>query len=199
MNTQNTQLLSVYIESNPNPNSLKFVVNYMLVKDGEDFDFDSKEAAKASPLATKLFDFPFVRRVFFMANFVTVTKDESVEWDETAKQIKETIVDHLKAGKPILDMAVLAEERQNVDTENEPELHKKIKGILDEYVRPAVETDGGAINFAAYKQESKTVQVELRGSCSGCPSSTYTLKAGIENLLKRFLPQDVEQVEAIEL
>lgn len=192
MQPANTKYLSLYIEANPNPNSLKFVANYMLVPQGKDYDFDSPESASQSPLAQKLFELPYVERVFFMSNFVTVTKNEKTDWEEVSDEVKELIIDYLRSGQPVLKST---HEGQEVD-ENMPELHKKIRGLLDEYVRPAVESDGGAINFVDFEQG--TVKVELRGSCSGCPSSMYTLKAGIENLLKRFLPEDVKEVEAVE-
>ncbi|MEO1050471.1 MAG: NifU family protein [Bacteroidota bacterium] len=182
--------VNIYMESNPNPNSLKFVVNFMLVPDGASFDFPSIEEAESAPLAQELFSFDFVTRVFYMSNFITVTKKEDVEWVEVRDQIKDHIKNYLEDGK-----AILAEEAGtglDVD-ENDSETVKKIKGILDEYVRPAVEQDGGAITFKSF--EDGVVKVLLQGSCSGCPSSTVTLKAGIENLLKRMLPE-VQTVEA---
>jgi len=186
----NDRVINIYMEANPNPNSLKFVANMMLTEDGQSFDFPDKESAKEAPLALELFDYDFVDRVFYMSNFVTVTKKEDVIWEEVRDQIKQHIKTYLESGKPILNKTV--EEEPLIDP-NDSETVKKIKGILDEYVKPAVEGDGGAISFHSYKDG--VVKVLLQGSCSGCPSSTVTLKAGIENLLKRMLP-DIKAVEA---
>lgn len=181
--------VNLYLEANPNPNSMKFVANFMLMPDGVSLDFPTKEEASNSPLATVLFELPFVERVFFMANFITITKKESVDWMEIREELKEVIKTYLEEGKPIVNEL----NDNNQINENDSESVKKIKGILDEYIRPAVEQDGGAITFHSF--ENGVVKVLLQGSCSGCPSSTVTLKAGIENLLKRMLPE-VESVEA---
>lgn len=182
--------ISIYLESNPNPNSLKFVVNEMLVPEGMSFDFPSPAEAEEAPLAQELFMYPFVDRVFYMSNFVTVTKKEDVEWLEIQDTIKNHIKSFLESGKLMLDMKAPATPAQE-----ETETIKKIKTILDEYIRPAVEQDGGAITFHSY--HDKKVTVALQGSCSGCPSSTVTLKAGIENLFKRMMPEEVQEVEAL--
>ncbi|MCU0419973.1 MAG: NifU family protein [Cyclobacteriaceae bacterium] len=182
--------IHIYLESNPNPNSLKFVINEMLVPDGMSFDFPTPASAEEAPLAQELFMYPFVERVFYMSNFITVTKKEGVEWIEIQDTLKKHIKGFLEAGKLILDKkAPQAPEQEETDT------IKKIKAILDEYIRPAVEQDGGAITFHSYLD--KKVTVTLQGSCSGCPSSTITLKAGIENLFKRMMPEEVETVEAL--
>ena len=182
--------IHIYLESNPNPNSLKFVVNEMLVPEGMSFDFPNPAAAEEAPLAQELFMYPFVDRVFYMSNFVTVTKKEDVEWIEIQDTLKKHIKEFLESGKLILDLKSAANSEQE-----ETETIKKIKTILDEYIRPAVEQDGGAITFHSY--HDKKVTVTLQGSCSGCPSSTITLKAGIENLFKRMMPEEVETVEAM--
>lgn len=184
--------VNVYTESNPNPNSLKFVLNFMLVPEGTTFDFaDAESAAVGSPLATQLFAFPFVSRVFITSNFVTVIKKEEADWDEIISPIKSFIKTYFEEGKPILTQKKMSEYDADLNAE-EPEVVKKIKGLLDEYVRPAVESDGGAINFHSFHEG--IVKVHLQGSCSGCPSSTITLKAGIENLLKRMVPEVKEVV-----
>ncbi|MEQ8926845.1 MAG: NifU family protein [Fulvivirga sp.] len=188
-NTQSSRAVNLYMEANPNPNSLKFVANFMLLPDGVSLDFPSADEASNSPLALELFKLDFVDRVFFMANFVTVTKKEDVEWIEVRDQAKEVIKAYLEAGKRVVEEINDA----NEINENDSETVKKIKGILDEYIRPAVEQDGGAITFHSF--ENGILKVLLQGSCSGCPSSTVTLKAGIENLMKRMLP-DVQSVEA---
>lgn len=180
----------IYMEANPNPNSLKFVLNFMLVDDGLSFDFPTAESAGNSPLAQELFNFAGVDRVFIAANFVTVSKKEEVEWADIRDFIRDHIKNFLESGKNPLNVSI---EKDPLFDENDSESVKKIKGILDEYIRPAVETDGGAIIFHSFNDG--IVKVLLQGACSGCPSSTVTLKAGIENLLTRMLPE-VKGVEA---
>lgn len=181
----------IYLESNPNPNSLKFVVNEMLVPEAMSFDFPDAESTGISPLAKELFSFPFVDRVFFASNFITVTKKEDVEWLEIQSTLKEHIKKYLEAGKFIIEV----NEESPASAEEETETIKKIKTILDEYIRPAVEQDGGAITYHSFNDG--IVKVRLQGSCSGCPSSMVTLKAGIENLFTRMMPGEVKAVEAL--
>lgn len=181
----------IYLESNPNPNSLKFVVNEILVPDGMSFDFPDAESTGISPLAKELFNFEFVDRVFFASNFITVTKKEGVEWIEVQGQLKEYIRSYLQEGKFIIEI----NEPEAVSTEEETESIKKIKAILEEYIKPAVEQDGGAITYHSFRDG--VVKVKLQGSCSGCPSSMITLKAGIENLFTRMMPGEVKSVEAL--
>lgn len=191
MKTTTTSPVHIYLESNPNPNSLKFVVNAMLVPEGMSFDFPDPESAKDAPLAQELFMYPFVDRVFYMSNFITVTKKEDVEWLEVQAIIREHIQKFLESGKLILDQRAPA----LAEVGEETETVKKIKSILDEYIRPAVEQDGGAITYHSFIEG--IITVNLQGSCSGCPSSTVTLKAGIENLFKRMMPEEVKGVEAL--
>lgn len=185
------RMVHLYLESNPNPNSLKFVVNFMLLPEGISYDYPSAAQAENSPLAQELFNYAFVERVFFMSNFVTVTKKADVEWTDVQDFIKDHIKKYLESGKSVV-MEDL--DKDPFFDENDSETVKKIKGILDEYIRPAVEQDGGAIGFHSF--DNGTVKVLLQGSCSGCPSSTITLKSGIENLLKRMLPNEVKEVVA---
>jgi Fe-S cluster biogenesis protein NfuA len=182
--------ISIYLESNPNPNSLKFVVNEMLIRDGISFDFPNADSTGNAPLAKELFEYPFVDRVFYMSNFITVTKKEDVEWLEIQNTIKDHIKDFLESGKFIIEET----EAEVTSTEEETETIKKIKNILEEYIRPAVEQDGGAITYHSF--QDGIVKVKLQGSCSGCPSSMVTLKAGIENLFTRMMPDEVKSVEA---
>lgn len=184
-------VINIYTESNPNPSSLKFVVNFMLLPEGVSRDFPDKEAAQKAPLAEALFDFPYVKRVFYMSNFVTVTKDDSVEWFDVKAEILGFIKSFLEEGKQIL-IEEKVEEDHKIQ-EEDSDIDARIKGVLDEYIRPAVEMDGGAITFESF--EDGKVKVLLQGACSGCPSSTITLKSGIENLLKRMVPE-VKEVEA---
>jgi Fe-S cluster biogenesis protein NfuA len=191
---ENQRQVTIYTESNPNPNSMKFVVNFLLVGEGEVYDFPNKNSALNAPLAYNLFDkFSFVERVFYMNNFVTVTKSDDVEWEDARILISNFIKHHLEQGEPILQ-----EEESNTNHEpsEETEVITQIKNILDEYIKPAVEMDGGAITFDSY--DKGVVKVLLQGSCSGCPSSTVTLKAGIESLLKRAIPE-IQSVEATDV
>lgn len=181
----------IYLESNPNPNSLKFVVNEMLIPEGMSFDFPDRESAANAPLAQELFSYPFVDRVFYMSNFVTVTKKDDVEWIEVQGTIKEHIKNFLESGKFIVEFNEVETDEPGEETETV----KKIKTILEEYIRPAVEQDGGAITYHSFKDG--IVKVRLQGSCSGCPSSMVTLKAGIENLFRRMMPDEVHAVEAM--
>ena len=186
--------VTIYVESNPNPNSMKFVANMMLLPEGEYHDFPTIESAKSSKLAQELFTFPYVTGVFFMSNFVTVTKDESVDWEEVKMGVREHIKSYLESGQTVVEASATAASAESEISADDSDTVVKIKNILEEYICPAVESDGGAISFHSY-DEGK-VKVVLQGSCSGCPSSTVTLKAGIENLLKRMIP-DIQEVEAI--
>ena len=184
--------VTLYYEENPNPNSMKFVANFMLVETNEVFDFTSMESASNSPLAQELFTYPFVKEVFFMSNFVTITKDDETDWFEVKPSLKAHIQDYLQSGKLVVTGK---KESKSSSTASDSELDTQIKAILDEYIKPAVEQDGGAISFDSFHEG--VVKVVLQGSCSGCPSATITLKDGIENLLKSMLPE-VERVEAVE-
>lgn len=183
--------IHIYLESNPNPNSLKFVVNEMLIPDGLSFDFPDAESATDAPLAKELFDYPFVERVFYMSNFITITKKEGVEWLEIQNRLKDHIKKFLESGRFIIEVS----EAEAEPVQEETETVKKIRTILDDYIKPAVEQDGGAITFHSYRDG--VVKVRLQGSCSGCPSSMVTLKAGIENLFRRMMPDEVQAVEAL--
>ena len=191
---------AVYAESTPNPNTMKFVVN-MMFTETQRFEFTNMEQAKASPLAEKLFAFPFVTGVFITSNFITVTKNDMVPWDEVMIEVREFIQNELRNGTAVVteEAEAVAEElapaplQNHASTDNE--IDRKIIDILDEYVKPGVESDGGHIAFQRF--ENGTVHVLLQGSCSGCPSSTMTLKAGIEGLLKNMLPGQIESVEAV--
>lgn len=198
MGTITQQPVNIYLESNPNPNSMKFVTDFMLVPQGENMDFPNINEAKEAPLAKAIFEkFNYVDRVFYMSNFVTVTKNDATDWAEVQHELKHFIKEELEKGTPLLtDDYVKAkkQEEQSKPYEGQvSEIDEKIKFVLDEYVKPAVEQDGGAILFESFNDG--VVKVQLQGSCSGCPSSTITLKAGIENLLKRMVPE-VKAVEA---
>jgi NFU1 iron-sulfur cluster scaffold homolog, mitochondrial len=183
--------IHIYLESNPNPNSLKFVVNEMLIPEGMSFDFPDAESAENAPLAKELFSYPFVDRVFYMSNFITVTKKGDVEWLEIQGKLKDHIKNFLESGRFIIEVS----EPEAVNASEDTETVKKIKTILEDYIRPAVEQDGGAITYHSF--QDGIVKVRLQGSCSGCPSSMVTLKSGIENLFKRMMPDEVYGVEAL--
>ena len=197
MNTTLGRPVSIFTEGSPNPNSMKFVVNFELVPDGLSFDYATPSDAlldgKASPLAVTLFGFDFVRRVFISGNFVTITKDEETDWDEVIFETKLFLKDYFGEQKPVFAQRTMDTNSTKVDMDSETV--QKIKAVLDQYIKPAVESDGGAISFYSFDEPSGTVKVLLQGSCSGCPSSTLTLKAGIENLLTRLVPE-VKLVEA---
>jgi len=177
--------ITVYTESTPNPATMKFIVNKLLINGSA--DFATKESAEKSPFAKELFKFSFVNGVFFASNFVTVTKFENDNWDDLLPILKEFVKGAVESELKIHEEEP-AEETHFEGTETEI----KIQQILHDYVRPAVEQDGGAISYKSY--DEGVVTVELRGSCSGCPSSVVTLKSGIENLLKRMVPEVTEVV-----
>lgn len=192
--------VTVYAESTPNPSVIKFVANKKLVTTS--YEFTSIDDAKFSPLATELFHLPFVKSVFFDENFVSVTKYDVADWNEITMELREFIRNYIENGKNIIaDNAptVLQKTTQQLDENFEAldDISKEIINILEEYVKPAVASDGGNIQFESYNPGTKTVKVILQGACSGCPSSTFTLKSGIENMLKEMLKGKVEIVEAI--
>jgi len=183
--------ISIYTEMTPNPVTMKFVLNFLLIKEeGKNIEFRTKEKAAISPLAKRIFEFPFVNGVFITSNFITVTKDESCEWYEVIPEIKELIKTQLATGEPLLSGELITEEA-DAPINSSGDIEQKIISLLDEYIRPAVEGDGGAIHFKSF--ENGTVTVILKGSCHGCPSTNTTLKQGVENLLRGILPQ-VEKV-----
>ena len=180
--------INIYLEANPNPNSLKFVTDRMLVDDGIIKDYPDIESANDSPLAKALFEFDYIDRVFIMSNFITITKNNQVHWDAIKLELRNFIKKYLEEGKPVVE---IKSKQENVKSSNK-EIDNKIIEILDEYIKPAVEQDGGAIQFESFKKG--VVKVSLQGACSGCPSSMITLKGGIEKLLKRFIPEVNEVV-----
>jgi Fe-S cluster biogenesis protein NfuA len=205
---------SLYAEMTPNPAAMKFVADRALIAGGMQIEYRSKaEAKSSSPLAEELFNFPFVTSVFISGNYVTVLKDDSLGWEMIVQQLREYIREWLmenevavsavtadllnrtrEAAEGNEDAGMKASSSIDYSGFEPTEFDDEIRFLLHEYVRPAVESDGGAIDFMAYKD--KKVYVQLKGSCSGCPSSTATLKGGIENLLKAKMPDIVEEVVA---
>ncbi|MBP6385124.1 MAG: NifU family protein [Pseudarcicella sp.] len=185
----------IYTESTPNPNSMKFVLNFELAPEGLSFDYatesESTTEGKSSPLATELFAFDYVKRVFISSNFISVTKTETVAWEDVLFALKQHLKAFFEDQKEVFTKATI--EKNEIKVEGgDSDTVIKIKAVLEQYVRPAVESDGGAINFHSF--EDGVVKVLLQGSCSGCPSSTMTLKQGIENLLTRMVPEVKEVV-----
>jgi len=185
--------VTVYAEMTPNPASMKFVANKHILIDATVNFFSQAEAKGYSPLAEELFNFPFVKGVFISANFVTITKMETLNWDFVLMDLREFIKNWLTEGKDVLIRMPEEKpiENSKIDMPKKvyspSEFDQAIVDLLDEYIRPAVEGDGGAIDFRGY--EDGVVTVLLKGSCAGCPSSTATLKGGIENLLKQYIPE----------
>jgi len=192
--TGNT-LISIYTEMTPNPETMKFVANKLLYP-GKSVDFQDEESAKASPLAMELFSFPFIKSVFIASNFVTLTKtNETEDWQDVIPSIKQFLKEYLEEGKPIINEEEIASRKPASSNEvslDDGDVVKRIKELLENYVKPAVEMDGGAIQFKSY--EDGRVNLMLQGSCSGCPSSMITLKAGIEGMMKRMIPEVREVV-----
>ena len=199
MSTATQGPIMLYTEQTPNPESLKFVTNKIIYKGPADFR-EEKLAKEWSPLASELFTFPYVKGVYICNNFVTVTKEFNYSWEDIMLKLKEFIKTYVSDGKAILkegfEEAMKAKEAENgvgyEYTGDQAELVKKIKELIDTYVKPAVEMDGGNIEFKSF--DEGIVTVVLQGSCSGCPSSTVTLKSGIEGMLKRMVPEVKEVV-----
>ena len=192
--------VTVYAESTPNPGVIKFVANKKIASAA--FEFTSIDTAKSSPLATELFHFPFVKGVFIDENYISVTKYDVAEWNDITNELREFIRAYIENGKEIISSnapEVIEKSTEKVEAHFETldDISKEIINILEEYIKPAVASDGGNIQFDSYDEKTKTVKVILQGACSGCPSSTFTLKNGIENMLKEMLKGKINTVEAI--
>ncbi|HVU97242.1 MAG TPA: NifU family protein [Puia sp.] len=190
-------VISIYTEMTPNPETMKFVANKLLYP-GKIIDFPDVESAKPSPLAIELFGFPFIKSVFIASNFVTLTKTADTDWDDVIPAIRQFLKEYLEEGKPVIneeEVVVTKSEGNTIDADDD-DVVKRIKELLENYVKPAVEMDGGAIQFKSYNEG--VVNLMLQGSCSGCPSSMITLKAGIESMMKRMIPEVKEVVAEAE-
>jgi Fe-S cluster biogenesis protein NfuA len=200
METTKAYPTTIYAEMTPNPATMKFVANRLMIQHDAVAEFMTKAEAKGfSPLAEQLFQFPFVKSVFIAVNFVTITKNDSIGWEYVTMELREFVSDYLRNNEwAVTEIPPVKKDEKPVNTvqlinpDSLSEIDKKIMGILDEFVRPAVENDGGAIHYKSF-DEGK-VSVILRGSCSGCPSSQATLKQGIETLLKQMMPEVTEVV-----
>lgn len=188
-------IISIYTEMTPNPATMKFVANKLLYP-GKSIDFQDETTAGPSPLAKELFSFPFIKSVFIASNFVTLTKTTDVEdWQEVIPQVKQFLKEYIENGGAIIneeEVSKIVPESSNAIAADDDDIVKRIKELLDNYVRPAVEMDGGAIQYKSYNEG--IVNLMLQGSCSGCPSSMITLKAGIEGMMKRMIPEVKEVI-----
>lgn len=199
-NQTKKQPITVYGETTPNPAALKFVVNKMLTKTA--IEFKNIDQTSASPLAKELFKFPYVKEVFIDENYISVTKYESYDWQEITLEARTFIKQFIENGGTILDESLITAQVEQENTKMESfdtldSTSQKIISILDEFVKPAVQADGGNIAFESYDESDKIVKVILQGACNGCPSSTFTLKSGIENMLKSMLNDNEITVEAL--
>ena len=194
----------IYAESTPNPATMKFVANKYLMNQGMTYESNDPNGNEVCPLAHNLFNFSFVKGVYVASNFVSITRTDIIEWEDVVHEVREFIANYLNNGGKVFegdDVEEVAPESNGnytaMSKHNEPktDIEKNIVAILDEYVAPAVENDGGAILFDSYDQGK--VNLILKGSCSGCPSSIMTLKNGVEQLLKQMMPEDVEEVVAL--
>ena len=192
--------ITIYAESTPNPTVLKFVANKNLVT--STFEFTSIEDAKLSPFATALFQFPFIKSVFLEKNYVSITKFDVVEWEEITLELRTFIKTYIEDGKEMVSSTAAVELEKTTEQLDKAydkldDTSQEIINILEQHVKPAVASDGGNIMFESYNKENKVVKVILQGACSGCPSSTFTLKNGIETILKEMMGPKIERVEAV--
>jgi len=190
-------VISIYTEMTPNPETMKFVANKLLYP-GKSIDFPDAETAKPSPLATELFGFPFIKAIFIASNFVTLTKTPETDWADVIPSVRQFLKEYLEEGKAVINEEEIQVNKGDGNTihADDDDVVKRIKELLDNYVRPAVEMDGGAIQFKSY--DDGVVNLMMQGSCSGCPSSMITLKAGIEGMMKRMIPEVREVVAEAE-
>ncbi len=190
--------ITIYAESTPNPSAMKFVANKKLVN--QSISFKHIDEAIDAPLVKKLFNFPFVKEIFLDENYISISKYDETVWDDIVVELRDFIKNYLEQEKAILGISFSGKNIENNPKNFSKNLNKteqEIVNILEEYVKPAVASDGGNIIFDSYEDKEKLVKVLLQGACSGCPSSTLTLKNGIENILKEMLPGKVNLVEAV--
>lgn len=198
-NKAKKQPITVYGETTPNPSALKFVVSKMLTRTA--VEYKNIDQTASSPLAKELFKFPYVKEIFIDENYISVTKYDINNWDEITLELRSYIKQFIENGGTVLEEnfvqeTLVEETKKTEEFDNLDVTSQKIINILEEYVKPAVAADGGNIAFESFDEENKIVKVILQGACSGCPSSTFTLKSGIESLLKTMLNDDTIIVEA---
>jgi Fe-S cluster biogenesis protein NfuA len=185
-------IVSIYTEMTPNPETMKFVANKLLYP-SKSIEFQNEETAAPSPLAKELFGFPFVKGVFIASNFVTLTKTPDTDWNDVIPSLREFLKEYLEEGKVVInEHEIVAKQDNNIVLTEDTDIVARIKELLENYVKPAVEMDGGAISFKSFNDG--VVSLVLQGSCSGCPSSMITLKSGIEGMMKRMIPEVKEVV-----
>lgn len=196
--TTKKDAVEVYAEVTPNPAVMKFGTNKALTQTDVEYT-NIEEASKSSPLAQALFSFPFVKEIFISENYISITKYDMIDWNEVYQEVRTFIRGYIQEGKKIISELPKQQTTQNVEVPKESltDTEAKIVDILDEYIKPAVASDGGNIAFQSYDANNKRVSVILQGACSGCPSSTITLKNGIETMLKEMLPNQINEVVAI--
>ena len=190
--------ITVYAESTPNPSAMKFVANKKITD--QTLSFENIDTAQDAPLVKELFNFPYVKEVFMDENYISISKHEATQWEEIVMEIRGFIKSYLEEEKTILGPSFISKPLNTNIINHDQTLNdteQEIVKILNEYVKPAVASDGGNIIFDSYEDSEKRVKVVLQGACSGCPSSTFTLKNGIESILKEMLPGKVELVEAV--
>ena len=213
MNTTLKSPIVTYAESTPNPSAMKFVANKILLENSLPLEFLNPADAKSSPLATELFKFSFVKSVFISGNYITLFKSDAVEWGDVTLELREFLREYLSSGKAVTisssaELLPVNERKKEINAPEfdeelasvnhsapQTEIEQKIIATLEQYVRPAVEQDGGMIVFRSYKEG--VVSLLMRGACSGCPSSTVTLKAGIQAILKKFVPEVTEVISEV--
>ena len=199
MITTGNPVISIYTEMTPNPETMKFVANKLLYP-GKSIDFQDESTVAPSPLAKELFSFPFIKSVFIASNFITLTKTSDTEdWQDVIPSIKQFLKEYLENGGVVVnddEVAKVKPQSSNAVSADDDDIVKRVKELLENYVKPAVEMDGGAIQFRSYNDG--VVNLMLQGSCSGCPSSMVTLKAGIEGMMKRMIPEVKEVVAEAE-
>lgn len=185
-------IISIYTEMTPNPETMKFVVNKLLYP-SKSVDFQNEESASPSPLAKELFGFPFIKGVFIASNFVTLTKTPDTDWYDVIPSLRDFLKEYLDDGKVVINEdEIVPVKTDNMVLSEDSDVVARIKELLENYVKPAVEMDGGAISFKSYNDG--VVSLIMQGSCSGCPSSMITLKSGIEGMMKRMIPEVKEVI-----
>jgi NFU1 iron-sulfur cluster scaffold homolog, mitochondrial len=199
MITTGNSIISIYTEMTPNPETMKFVANKLLYP-GKSIDFQDESSANPSPLAKEIFSFPFIKSVFIASNFITLTKTiDTQDWQDVIPTLKQFLKEYLENGGVVVnedEVAKVKQEATNTVSADDDDVVKRVKELLENYVKPAVEMDGGAIQFRSYN--NGVVNLMLQGSCSGCPSSMVTLKAGIEGMMKRMIPEVTEVIAEAE-
>lgn len=187
--------ITIYVESTPNPMAMKFVANKKLVS--RVYEYKSAEEASDSPLATELFKFPYIKEVFFDSNYISIIRQPKILWEDIMMELREFLRLYLMEGKQVVKVSVTEQDRPKGLPSINDVYSRKIIAILDQYVKPAVSSDGGNIQFVSYDKQTQVVKVLLQGACNGCPSSKRTLKQGIETILREMMKNEQITVEAV--